>query len=49
MNQTGVDSFGVPITFFCVNDKDLTRPNSPQMVVNVGNSPPATLFPVGEI
>ena len=32
-----------------INYKDLTRPNSPQMVVCVGSSPPTTLFQVGEI
>ena len=32
-----------------VNYGDLTRPNSPQMVVDVGNIPPITLFQVGEV
>ena len=34
---------------FWVNWKDLTRPNSPQIVVYVGSSPPTTLLRVGEI
>ena len=32
-----------------VSYNDLTRPNSPQMVVYLGNGPPTTLFQVGEI
>ena len=32
-----------------VNYSDLTRPNSPQMVVYVGISPPTTVFQVGEL
>ena len=34
---------------FRVNYNDPTRPNSPQMVAYVGNSPPTSLFQVGEI
>ena len=32
-----------------MNYNDLTRPNSPQMAVYVGNRPPTTLFQVGEL
>ena len=32
-----------------VSYNDLSRPNSPQMVVYVENSPPTTSFQVGEI
>ena len=37
------------LTWIWVNYNDLTRPNSPQMVVYVGNSPPTILFQVAEI
>ena len=38
--------FGV---VYLVHYNDLTRPNSPQMVVYVGNIPPTTLFRAGDL
>ena len=48
-NPTTSASWNLPFYVDWVNYNDLTRPNSPQMVVYVGNSPQTTWFQASEI